>query len=174
MGRAVELEEYIRTDKHPTYVPHTAGRWQKRRFHKATCPIVERMICAIMRYGRNCGKKSMAVQRMIETFEIMHLKTDENPIKLLIKAVENGGAREDSQRIGSGGVVRRQSVDVSPLRRVNQAMYNMSVGSRETAFRNIATFSECLADEIIAAANKDPTSAAIKKKDELERIAKSN
>merc|ERR1711933_681740 len=120
------------------------------------------------------GKKSLAIQHMKEVFEIMHLKTDKSPMKLLIKAVENGGAREDSQRIGAGGVVRRQSVDVSPLRRVNQAMYNMSDGARKAAFRNIATFSECLADEIIAASNKDPTSAAIKKKDELERIAKSN
>merc|ERR1719492_454897 len=132
------------------------------------------MVCAIMRYGRNCGKKSLAVQHMKQVFEIIHLLTGDNPIDVLVKAVENGGAREDSQRIGAGGVVRRQSVDVSPLRRVNQAMYNMSVGARTAAFRNIASFSECLADEIIACANKDPTSAAIKKKDELERIAKSN
>ncbi len=30
------------------------------------------------------------------------------------------GPREDATRIGSAGVVRRQAVDVSPLRRVNQ------------------------------------------------------
>ena len=38
-------------------------------------------------------------------------------------AVKNGGPREDSTRVGSAGVVRRQAVDVSPLRRVNQAIY---------------------------------------------------
>jgi len=30
------------------------------------------------------------------------------------------GPREDATRIGSAGVVRRQAVDISPLRRVNQ------------------------------------------------------
>jgi hypothetical protein len=28
--------------KFAVYVPHTAGRYQKRRFRKALCPIVER------------------------------------------------------------------------------------------------------------------------------------
>ncbi len=28
--------------KYAVYVPHTAGRYQKRRFRKALCPIVER------------------------------------------------------------------------------------------------------------------------------------
>ncbi len=30
------------------------------------------------------------------------------------------GPREDATRIGSAGVIRRQAVDISPLRRVNQ------------------------------------------------------
>jgi ribosomal protein S7 len=33
------------------------------------------------------------------------------------------GPREDATRIGSAGVVRRQAVDVSPLRRVNQVLF---------------------------------------------------
>jgi len=32
----------------------------------------------------------------------------------------HSGPREDATRIGSAGVVRRQAVDISPLRRVNQ------------------------------------------------------
>lgn len=39
-----------------------------------------------------------------------------------------GGPREDSTRVGSAGTVRRQAVDVSPLRRVNQAIYLLTVG----------------------------------------------
>ena len=38
------------------------GRWQKKRFRKAQCPIVERLVCSMMRYGRNNGKKVMAVR----------------------------------------------------------------------------------------------------------------
>ena len=63
------------------------------------------------------------------------------------------GPREDATRIGSAGVIRRQAVDISPLRRVNQAIYLITTGARESAFRNIKTISECLADELINAAN---------------------
>lgn len=45
-------------------------------------------------------------------------------------AVVNTGPREDSTRIGSQGTVRRQAVDVSPLRRVNQSIALLTVGVR--------------------------------------------
>ena len=62
------------------------------------------------------------------------------------------GPREDATRIGSAGVIRRQAVDISPLRRVNSALYLISTGAREASFRNIKTIAECLADELINAA----------------------
>ena len=49
----------------------------------------------------------------------------------------------------------------------------MTKGSRETAFRTLKTLSECIADEIINAA-KGGNSYAVKKKDEIERVAKGN
>lgn len=67
-------------------------------------------------------------------------------------AIINSGPREDSTRIGRAGTVRRQAVDVSPLRRVNQAIWLLCTGAREAAFRNIKTIAECLADELINAA----------------------
>jgi small subunit ribosomal protein S5e len=79
------------------------------------------------------------------------LLSDKNPIQVLIEAIINSGPREDSTRIGSAGTVRRQAVDVSPLRRVNQALYLLTTGAREAAFRNIKTIAECLADELINA-----------------------
>lgn len=44
----------------------------------------------------------------------------QNPLQVLVNAIINSGPREDSTRIGRAGTVRRQAVDVSPLRRVNQ------------------------------------------------------
>lgn len=95
--------------------------------------------------------------------------------------------------------MRRQAVDISPLRRVNQAIYLLTTGARESAFRNIKTIAECLADELINAAKGSSNryidtrhstclqkllayanmilccnSYAIKKKDEIERVAKAN
>jgi hypothetical protein len=41
----IALEDYIAVKpKFAVYVPHTAGRYQKRRFRKALCPIVERCV----------------------------------------------------------------------------------------------------------------------------------
>ncbi len=41
--------------KDVAYLPHTAGRYQVKRFRKALCPIVERLANALMRKGRNNG-----------------------------------------------------------------------------------------------------------------------
>ena len=108
------------------------------------------------------------------TFEIIHLLTGENPVQVLVNAVVNSGPREDSTRVGRAGTVRRQAVDVSPLRRVNQAVFLLTAGARAASFRNIKTIAECLADELINAAKGSSNSYAIKKKDELERVAKAN
>lgn len=171
----ISLEDYIAVKgKYSVYLPHTAGRYQKKRFRKAACPIVERMVCALMRKGRNNGKKLQACRIMQSTLEIIHLLTDTNPLQVLVAAVINSGPREDSTRVGSAGVVRRQAVDMSPFRRVNIAIYLLCTGAREASFRNIKTIAECLADEVINASRGSSNSYAIKKKDEIERVAKAN
>jgi small subunit ribosomal protein S5e len=139
-----------------------------------------------MMNGRNNGKKLLAVRIVKHAFEIIYLLTDQNPLQVTVDAIVNCGPREDSTRIGSAGTVRRQAVDVSPLRRVNQAIALLTVGAREASFRNVKTIAECLAEELINAAKYasfyvrsdcfrgSSTSYAIKKKDELERVARSN
>jgi len=161
-------------EKYKQYLPHTAGRYNTKRFRKAQCPIVERLTNSLMMHGRNNGKKLMAVRIVKHAFEIIHLMTGENPLQIFVNAVQNGGPREDSTRVGSAGAVRRQAVDVSPLRRVNQAIYLITSGARLASFRNIKTIAECLADEIINCAAESTNSYAFKKRDEIERVAKSN
>ncbi|GAN09800.1 40S ribosomal protein S5 [Mucor ambiguus] len=159
----ISLQDYIQI-RQQVYLPHTAGRFAVKRFRKAQCPIVERLTNALMMTGRNNGKKLMAARIVQHAFEIVHLLTDANPLQILVDAIINCGPR----------TVRRQAVDVSPLRRVNQAISLLTVGTRESAFRNVKTVAECLADELINAAKGSANSYAIKKKDELERVAKSN
>merc|ERR1719320_940555 len=125
----ISLCDYLPVkDKYSKYLPHSAGRYQVKRFRKATCPIVKRC------------------------FEIINLLTDKNPLQILIDAIINSGPREDPTRIGRAGTVRRQSVDVAPLRRVNQAIWLLCHGAREASFRNIKSIAECLSDELINAA----------------------
>lgn len=137
-----------------------------------------------MFHGRNTGKKMNAMKIVEQAFDIINLMTDKNPIQVLSEAVANSGPREDSTRIGTSGVVRRQAVDVSPFRRVSFALTLLTTGviiewlsnvqAREAAFRNIKSMAECLADELMNAAKGSSNSYAIKKKDEIERVAKAN
>merc|ERR1712100_466800 len=110
----ISLEDYIAVKpKYAVYLPHTALRYQSVRFRKAHCPIVERLVVALMFAGKNAGKKLLAVNIVRHAFEIVHLVTDQNPIQVFVNAIINSGPREDSTRVGSAGVVRRQAVDVS-------------------------------------------------------------
>ena len=127
-----------------------------------------------MFHGRNTGKKMNAMKIVEQAFDIINLMTEKNPIQVLVEAVSNAGPREDSTRIGTSGVVRRQAVDVSPFRRVSFALTLLTTGAREAAFRNIKSMAECLADELINASKGSSNSYAIKKKDEIERVAKAN
>ena len=171
----ISLEDYIAVKpKYATFVPHTAGRYAAKRFRKAQCPIVERIVNSLMMHGRNNGKKLMAARIVRHAMDIIFLLTDQNPLQVIVDAVINAGPREDATRVGSAGVVRRQAVDISPLRRVNDAIYLLTTGAREAAFRNVKTMAECLADELVNAAKGSSNSYAIKKKDELERVAKAN
>ena len=171
----LSLADYIAAK--PTdavFLPHTSGRWQRKRFKKARCPVAERLVVCLQFHGRNGGKKLKAVRIVRDAFEIIHLMTDTNPIQVLVNAIVNAGPREDSTRVGSAGIVRRQAVDCSPMRRVSYALFLLTTGARKAAFRNVKTMAECLADEIVNAAKGSSNSFAIKQKDELERVARSN
>lgn len=172
----ISLQSYVnvKATKQQVWLPHTAGKYQTKKFRKVTCPLVERIVNAMMRKGANNGKKMQAVRIVKSALEIVHLLTGENPVKVVVDAVANCGAREDSTRIGSGGTVKRQAIDVSPLRRVNQAISLITTAARESTFRNIKDVSECLADELINACKGNPNSSAMKKKEEVERVAKGN
>lgn len=87
----IALVDYIGASavKHATYVPHTAGRYQKKRFRKAQCPIVERLTNSLMMHGRNNGKKLMVVRNVKHALEIISLFTDLNPIQVIVDAIVN-------------------------------------------------------------------------------------
>lgn len=170
--RDPSLKKYI--SLMPVYLPHTGGRHEHRRFGKAKVPIVERLINQIMRPGRNKGKKMLAYNIVKMAFEIIYARTSQNPIQILVKAIENAAPREEVTRIMYGGIVYYVAVDVAPQRRVDIALRNIVLGAREASFNNPKPIEEALADEIIAAANNDPKSFSIRKKEETERIALSS
>lgn len=164
------LQRYISLK--PIHTPHSMGRHEHGRFHKANVNIVERFVNNLMRPGSSAGKKARAINLVRNAFEIIHLRTGQNPIQVLIQAVENSAPCEDTTRISYGGVVYHLAVDISPLRRVDIALRFLSEGARKAAFGNPRSLEECLADELILAANRDMKCKAIQKRHELERVAR--
>ena len=74
----MSLQDYIAVkEKSAKYLPHSAGRYAAKRFRKAQCPIVERLVNSLMMHGRNNGKKLMTVRIVKHSFEIIHLLTGE-------------------------------------------------------------------------------------------------
>ncbi len=158
----------------PLYVPHSMGRHEHRRFRKAEVNIIERLVNNLMRPGTTAGKKARTINLLRNTFEIIHLRTKQNPIKILVKAVENSAPCEGTTRIGYGGVVYHMAVDISPQRRLDLALRFLSEGARKAAFGTPRSLEECLAEELTLAANNDTKSNAIRKRLEIERIARSS
>lgn len=155
----------------PMLIPHSGGRHEHKRFGKAEVNIVERLANMFMRPGPNGGKKSMALKIVRNALEIIYLRTHQNPIQILVRAIENAAPREDVTKLSYGGIIYFKAVDISPQRRLDLALRHLAQGAIETSFRSRKTPEETLADEVILAAENDPRSFAIRKKNELERIA---
>lgn len=166
------LDRYVSLN--PVRVPHSMGRHEHKRFRKARVNIVERLLNNLMRPGKNAGKKAKALNIMKHAFEIIHLRTERNPIEVLVRAVENSAPCEDTTRLSYGGMVYHLSVDVSPQRRVDLALRFICEGARRAAIHNPRPMAECLAEELILASNHDTRSHAVSKRHEQERIAKAS
>lgn len=166
------LKRYI--NLRPIILPHSGGRHEKRRFKKSEVNIVERLVNNMMRPGRSGGKKLKAISIVKNAFELIYLRTGRNPIEVLVRAIENSAPCEDTTRIAYGGIVYHVAVDISPQRRVDLALRWLSEGARKAAFGSHRFIDEALAEELILASQGDARSHAVKKRIELERIARAS
>ncbi len=167
--RDISLKDYISLK--PVLLPWSGGRHEKRKFEKAKVNIVERLVNKLMRPGKMGGKKQKAIKIVEAAFRIIELETGDNPIQLLVYAIENAGPCEDVTTIAYGGAAYTVSVDVSPLRRIDVALRNIVIGAKNAARNSRMSIEEALAREIILAARNDLGSYAISKRVEIERIA---
>ncbi len=180
------LKRYINLNA--LILPHTGGRVEAVRFWKNKLTIVERLINKVMRSGATrkkvagrftrrkggyTGKKHRAYSTVRYAFDVIHEKTKENPVQILVRAIENSAPREEVTTLTYGGVSYHQSVDVSPQRRLDTALKNIALGASSKTFKSKTSYPEALAEEIILASNADVKSFAVNKKEEIERIAKS-
>lgn len=174
------LKRYINLDAKLFVKSH--GR-HREKFGKAKVNIVERLISVLATPGhrgkkhkimtRVSGKYTQETKKVLETFKIIEEKTKQNPIQVLVKAIENAAPRDEITTIEYGGARYPQAVDIAPLRRVNLALRNIVHGAHDKAFDTKKKISETLANEIILASQKSNESFAVTKKIETEKQADS-
>ncbi len=176
------LENYI--NLRPVIIPHTAGRHEHKRFWKTTkISVIERFVNRLLAPGfigskikghkssYSSGKKSKLLRNLENAFTLLELNSGQNPIQVLIDAICNSAPREETTRIAMGGISYASAVDVSPQRRVDLAIKHLVQAVALSSHSSERSFAENISREIILASQDNIESKAIKRKDEIERIA---
>ena len=161
------------TERYITVTPiaHTMGRHANKQFQKSEISIVERLINRLMQTEENTGKKQLATTIVEDAFEIIHEQTDENPVQVLVTAVENSAPREETVRLKYGGISVPKAVDVAPQRRVDQGLKFLAEGVYGDSFKTTTDAEDALAQQLIGAADGDVQTYAVNQKEEKERVA---
>lgn len=181
----LSLKNYI--NLRPMTYPSTFRRQSQKDFSKANLNIVERLSNSLMRggtggkigghlirtKGRLQGKKLKTMHIIENAFQTIHKQTGKNPLQVLIKALENSAPIEDTTRVVYGGIKSNVAVDISASRRLDIALRNITMATIIGAFGTRRSISDALANELTLAANMDVNSYAIKRKNEIERMARS-
>ena len=177
------LQKYLTLN--PKIVPKTGARYAGNRFHKSQTFIVERLASKLMSSGHkgkkhlissghNTGKKGKALRIVEKALAKAEVVLKKNPLAILVKAIENAAPREEVIAIEYGGARYPKAVDVAPQRRIDLALRYMTQGAYTKCFNKKVKIEDCLAEEIINAAQSTAKSNAIAKKRDLERQAASS
>jgi small subunit ribosomal protein S7 len=176
------LESYINLK--PIIIPHSAGRHEHRRFWKSSkVSIIERFVNRLLAPGfmsskikghkssYNSGKKMKLLRSIENALTLIELNTGQNPIQILIDAICNSAPREETTRIALGGISYASAVDISPQRRVDLAIKYLAQAIGGRAHSSERQIELNIAQELIQAAQNSQESRAVKRKEEIERIA---
>jgi len=165
----IGLKRYINLEER--FMPHSSGRHEHKRFHKSYVHIVERFANKLMSPGKNTGKKNLTLNIVKDALRLVELKTNKNPVQILVDAVVNCAPREETTRISYGGIVYHTAVDSAPQRRVDVSIRLLANSVRKSAFNNVRAVDEILAEQLILAGTNNANSNAIKRKQDIERVA---
>lgn len=174
------LVDYI--DLHPVIIPKSGGRHAKSQFYKSKLNIVERLLNKLyvpghkgkkhkISSGKCTGKTETNMRLLVDAFKIIEEKTKQNPVEVLVRAVENAAPIEEVLTYQKGGIFAREAVTTAPQRRVDVALRHMVQGAYKKTFNNPKPAEQCLAEEIMAAAKNDQASFAVSERTRKEKEA---
>lgn len=174
------LQGYLNIE--PIVVPRTNGYFHNTAFYKTKVNIVERLMnrCQVAGHkgkkhkissGHNTGKSKSQANIIIEVLEALERKTKENPIQVLVTAIENAAPREEVITIERSGARYAQAVDIGPQRRIDLVLRYICQGAAHKAFDAQVSFVDCLVAEIMAAYNMENSGMAMTRRSEIEKMA---
>lgn len=132
---------------------------------KYNSKLVSRFIKTIMRDG----KKSLAESILYDSFDIIEKKTNESPLKVFEKALENAKPMIEVKSRRVGGSTYQVPTEIRPSRRTALGIRWIISLARKRSERNMASK---LAGELMDAANK--RGASVKKKEDTHKMAEAN
>ena len=174
------LKDYINTDE--KLVLRNVGR-AREKFAKVKVNVVERLANLLAVPGHrgkkhkiithSSGKYTQNMKIVLACLKIIEEKTKQNPIQILVKAIENSAPRDEITVIEYGGARSPQAVDMSPSRRVSISLRNIVHGAYDKSFNKKTKIRETLANEIMLAAENKTDAFAVQKRNESEKQADS-
>jgi small subunit ribosomal protein S7 len=119
------------------------------------------------------GKYTRNMKVVLEALRIIEEKTKENPIQVLVRAIEKASPREEVTTIEYGGAKYPQAVDMSPARRLSLTLRLIVHCAYDKTFNKKTKIPDALANEILLAASESGESGVVRKKEEMEKAANS-
>ena len=132
---------------------------------KYNSKLVSRFIKTIMRDG----KKSLAESILYDSFDIIEKKTNEPPLKIFEKALENTKPMIEVKSRRVGGSTYQVPTEIRPSRRTALGIRWIIGLARKRSEKSMANK---LAGELMDAANK--RGASVKKKEDTHKMAEAN
>lgn len=141
----------------------------KKRFPKTDSKYNSYLVSLLVSRILKSGKKNLAQNIVNSAFEIIKVKTNEDPLIIFEKAIKNVSPVVEVKARRVGGSTYQVPIEVSGFRATNLSLRWIIKYSRDRVGR---TMSIKLASEIIDSANN--IGNTIKKKEETHKMAEAN
>ena len=131
-----------------------------------------RVVSKLINRSMRDGKKSAAQKQIYNAFDIIKEKTDDDPVKVFSKAMDNIKPDMEVRPRRVGGAAYQVPMPVRGQRKESLAIRWLIEAARGKSNSEFKTYADKLSSEIMDAANGE--GGAVKKRETVERMAEAN
>lgn len=150
-----------------------ARRGQSRKRKIEADPIYDNgLIAKLINRSMYDGKKSVSQKEIYSALKLVQVKTNENPVTIFEKAIENIKPEMEVRARRVGGAAYQVPSQVRGERKESLAIRWLVNAARARSNSEFHTYGEKLAQELIDASKGE--GGAVKKRTDMERVAEAN